>query len=324
MTSSLFTSRRIPTPEPLALPPSLFEGEESTLPAPADAKAMASLRRRATWGRRWQRFCGAMTWAWMFLWALVPWAVGLGMVGGIGYGGYFALLESTYFDVVEIRIHGAKSSTRDELLALSGLGGGRRTNLLLMSGEELSSRIATHPRVRWAEVQKVYPGMVQIQVEERVPFAILATSPMFLVDRDGVAMDELGAASFKDLPPLPFISGIPGTAVTLGQPIASPLVAPLMRIWQTLAQAAPGIASRLAELHVAEDGDGLVFVMNQGTRLVLGQAPGPRELAQLEALDEQAGPLEKYLRVDLRFHRQVVALPPPPPTPPPPEKKRKP
>src|SRR5690606_5589666 len=99
----------------------------------------------------------------------------------------------------------------------------------------------------------------------------------------GVAIAELTAEAIDDLPEMPFLTGIEGTAVTLGQETDDPGMVALMRLWRIILRADSQMAENLSELHYASDHAGLQLVFKNGTRVILGRSPTPRQFAMLES-----------------------------------------
>jgi hypothetical protein len=66
-------------------------------------------------------------------------------------------------------------------------------NLLLCDISTLRRELRTHPWVRDASVQKVFPSTLKIEVTERIPFAVLERNGRALVDRDGNILEAAAA-----------------------------------------------------------------------------------------------------------------------------------
>ncbi len=86
-------------------------------------------------------------------------------------------------------------------------------NLLLCDIATLRRELRTHPWVREASVQKVFPSTLKIEVAERVPFALLERNGRALLDREGNVLEAVASPAW-DLPVVRdeagFREGFPG------------------------------------------------------------------------------------------------------------------
>ena len=69
-------------------------------------------------------------------------------------------------------------------------------NLLLCDISALRRELRTHPWVREASVQKVFPSTLKIEVAERVPFALLERNGRGLVDREANVLEAAASAEW--------------------------------------------------------------------------------------------------------------------------------
>ncbi len=69
-------------------------------------------------------------------------------------------------------------------------------NLLLCDISALRRELRTHPWVREASVQKVFPSTLKIEVVERTPFALLERNGRVLVDREANVLESAASADW--------------------------------------------------------------------------------------------------------------------------------
>ena len=74
-------------------------------------------------------------------------------------------------------VTGEKRVKREEIISLSGVGPGG--NILTMDLRRLAERIESQPWIETANVRRVLPRGLSIEVKEREPFAILKTDTLF-------------------------------------------------------------------------------------------------------------------------------------------------
>jgi len=105
----------------------------------------------------------------------------------------FALASYTpLFRVHDIRVQGAKTLSRDQVIALSGIGPG--TNVFHLDTDAVAASLTADPWIAAATVQRHLPGTVEIEIQERAPVArsYVGADPVALAG-DGVILP--GAAT---------------------------------------------------------------------------------------------------------------------------------
>lgn len=131
---------------------------------------------------------------------LVTWVFGLGAIwvlAGLGYGGwlvYQAPLKDVYLE-------GYAYVDPRELLRTAGLSTGMTMNRV--DAYEIAKRLADHPRVKSADVRRVYPNKVVVEITERIPELRvgLKGGQIGLVDSDNVLVSLDEKAEYgKNLP----------------------------------------------------------------------------------------------------------------------------
>ncbi|MBI4745226.1 MAG: FtsQ-type POTRA domain-containing protein [Deltaproteobacteria bacterium] len=126
----------------------------------------------------------------------------LALAVAAGYS-YRGLQTTSYFNLKEIAVTGEKRVKREEILSLSGvrIGG----NILSMDLKRLAEGIESQPWIETANIRRVLPRGLSIEVKEREPFAILKSDILFYLDRGGKpfkSLDEGDAAGY------PLITGL--------------------------------------------------------------------------------------------------------------------
>lgn len=116
---------------------------------------------------------------------------------------YRVLQTTSYFNLKEIVVTGEKRVKREEIINLSGIRSGG--NILVMDLKRLAERIESQPWIEMANVRRVLPRGLSIEVKEREPFAILKTDTLFYMDRGGKPFKELDK---DDTAGYPLITGL--------------------------------------------------------------------------------------------------------------------
>jgi cell division protein FtsQ len=103
------------------------------------------------------------------------------------------------FRVAEVAIAGRRLLTDQEVLAAAGVTS--RTSLLFLDVAEARARLTASPWIAEAAVRKLYPGRLEIEITERVPFALWQTDGKInVIAADGSVLAPLTDRRFVSLP----------------------------------------------------------------------------------------------------------------------------
>jgi cell division protein FtsQ len=192
----------------------------------------------------------------------------------------------TYFRVRRIEILGAHYVAPSDILS--------RLNVDTLASiwdptKPLAARIATHPEIATAHVERKLPGTLVVQVTERVPVALVPASSGFLV------YDERGVA-------LP----IDPTRVSVDVPVLSQRDTALLRLLGAMRERMPALYGRLSEVRRLGRGELLLQLRSVPVRAM--QDVTLERLADIDPVEEDL--VRRQVRVaeiDLRFRDQVIA-----------------
>jgi cell division protein FtsQ len=103
------------------------------------------------------------------------------------------------FGISEIAIAGEHEVGRDDILALAGITG--RSSLLFLDAAGMRARLMTNPWIADATVLKLYPGRLQIEIKERMAFALWQKdNRVALIAADGTVLEPAMPRRFASLP----------------------------------------------------------------------------------------------------------------------------
>jgi cell division septal protein FtsQ len=211
-----------------------------------------------------------------------------------------AFIQSSFFTISEITVHGARHLSASELITRSGLYRGQV--LSSIHPFAVADRLSALPWVAAARVQVTPTGHVDLLVDERVAVAALPyRSRYVLLDPGGVAIE------IQSTPPVVPLISVEGVAVPwlrLGDRVPSRGVREAV---QSLALMPPDEIARGLRLHVDRTGAVIVTTTDSVT-VLLGQ---PRGLGARAAVLPQvlAAIRRQHLRsasVDLRYTGSVI------------------
>lgn len=120
-----------------------------------------------------------------------------GVVIYLVYASYSFLISDSRFKIADVSFRGHHSLMEEQLL--DWLGPIHGENLFTYDLTKTSERLAEHPWILSASVQRKFPQEIQIELTERVPYARVKFEKIFLMDNFGVILSE-ETPKYKDLP----------------------------------------------------------------------------------------------------------------------------
>ena len=120
-----------------------------------------------------------------------------GVVIYLVYASYNFLISDPRFKIADVSFRGHNSLMEEQLL--NWLGPIHGENLFTYDLTKTSERLAEHPWILSASVQRKFPQEIQIELTERVPYARVKFEKVFLMDNFGVILSE-ETPKYKDLP----------------------------------------------------------------------------------------------------------------------------
>ncbi len=113
-------------------------------------------------------------------------------------GGIHLVLSAKGLEIRAVRVRSADPAVR--AVAERMASGRHWGHILLLDAAEVRRSFEADPRIREARVRKVLPAAVDIEVDARVPIAVLAKDPPVLVDAEGVEIGPADPAAEAVLP----------------------------------------------------------------------------------------------------------------------------
>ena len=145
-------------------------------------------------------------------------AVVMLQVGGVAalsvaalWAGYARVMASDRLRVGRVEVHGSRFLSEGEVRELLGPAVGE--NILSLDIDSLKGRLRSSPWVADATVRRTLPDTLQVEIQERVPVALVEADGLYLMDGEGTLIELFGprTAGF-DLPIVRGLAGIEGDA----------------------------------------------------------------------------------------------------------------
>ena len=110
-----------------------------------------------------------------------------------------AAANAAGFRIASVTLNGRKQLTQDEILAIGGVNG--RSSLLFLDAAVVRDRLKANPWIADANVLKLYPDRLQIDVTERTAFALWQQDGrLAVVADDGAVLETYVSKRFTSLP----------------------------------------------------------------------------------------------------------------------------
>lgn len=110
-----------------------------------------------------------------------------------------AAANAAGFRIASVTLNGRKQLTQDEILAIGGVNG--RSSLLFLDAATVRDRLKANPWIADANVLKLYPDRLQIDVTERTAFALWQQDGrLAVVADDGAVLENYVSKRFVTLP----------------------------------------------------------------------------------------------------------------------------
>jgi len=228
----------------------------------------------------------------------------LGLSSGVCYALIEHLREAPYLRIQRIRVAGTQ--TLDEPLIVTASGLTTSHNILFLDTALVAGRVEQLPYVKRCVVNRVFPDLVVIQVEERHPVATLvAYNKCFAIDKEGVVLEELSLTA-----PLhgPLITEIPGLdMVEVGQKIEVRPLQHALAVMEAFSKTALGKEVTVSEISARHENDIRMYCEELPFEVRWGRGHFATQARRLDLLWERMGgrlDLSEYC--DLRFGRDIA------------------
>nr|WP_157703029.1 FtsQ-type POTRA domain-containing protein [Alkalispirochaeta alkalica] len=188
----------------------------------------------------------------VMLWGLVSAAL---LIPGI-----LILMEGPWMRITRVHVHADFGMSREEILRQAGITGG--ISYFLLRPGEVAARLKRNPLIREAQVEKVFPNALRLDLVRRRPLALTIFSRegrdvLAAVDKEGIIFDAGGHLATVDLP---VFSGI----TFQGGPVGSRMPGTLQHLLDDLHRLhleEPKLFDRISELRVVPRTKGGVDIL---------------------------------------------------------------
>jgi len=207
------------------------------------------------------------------------------------------VLSSKGLEVKSVRVRSSDPSVgaAAERMA-AGMAWG---NIFLLDILDVRKHFEADPRIREARVRKILPASVEVDIEPRIPIAILAKDPPVLVDAEGVV---IGPADAGAEPGLPRFEDADGFARDAGDKIKLG--------WSCLRELSTADRADVEALDLTGMASVVVKLRSDPVRLRLGETGFSSKIGlfreRRDTWERKFGPIES---LDFRFRDRIFIKP---------------
>jgi cell division protein FtsQ len=207
--------------------------------------------------------------------------------------------DSEYFSVREIQVRGGDKVSGSEIVGITGLQQGM--SIWKVDLAAIEKKVAQHPWVRRVLVRREFPGRIIIEVEERVPRAIVALRRLYYVDSDGVLFKEVGPGENVKYP---LLTGLRAEELTTANPGIRRRIQDAIRLGELMARR----SHSLSEIHFDAPDRLVVYTTDFPIALRMGWGDWEEKMMRMERLMSLWKGNEARLgSLDMSYRDQVVA-----------------
>ena len=209
------------------------------------------------------------------------------------------VLESPYFSVREIQVRGGEKFGGHEIVTLAGLKHGM--NMWRIEPATIEKKVAKHPWVRRVLVRREFPRRVVVEIEERIPKAIVAMGKLYYVDSDGVVFKEVGAGESVQFP---LLTGLRPDELGSRDPTVQRKIQDAVRLSDLMAKG----SQTISEVHFEAADRVTLYTTAYPLALHMGWGDWEDKVQRVDrVLKLWKGHEERLVALDASFADQVVA-----------------
>jgi cell division protein FtsQ len=202
------------------------------------------------------------------------------LVAALLVGGRLAarhVMASPRFALREVEVTPTTRISREEILERAAVGEGDR--LLALDTDVIARRVAEHPWIAEARVNRELPSGLRIEVVERKAAAVVALGALYLIDEAGRPFKR---ATMEEAEGLPVITGLE-RALYVDERVAGEAAfreaLGLCTAWQ-----ARGDRPAISEVNIETRHGFTVFLLDGGAEIRLGRGDYERKLASFDRI----------------------------------------
>ena len=202
----------------------------------------------------------------------------VGSLTFLGFNAYHYFQDSGQLNIGEVKIMGCMNIVESELLDLVKVD--FRSNLFSLDLQEVNRRLAQHPWVEKAKVHRDVSGKALIiEVQERVPRALILLDDLYLLDRNGEAFKK---AEPKEKMDFPILTGLTFREWKQREPKAMELFQQALELLDQMGGRKIFTFHEISEIHLSKKNGLTIYTLTGGVPIRVGMGDYADKLNRLE------------------------------------------
>lgn len=221
----------------------------------------------------------------------------------LGLSTYRYFQHSEQLNIDEVKIMGCMHIPESELLDMTEVD--FRSNLLRLDLQEVSRRLTQHPWVEKAKVRRDFSGKaLLIEVQERVPRALILLDELYVVDRNGEIFKK---AELKEKLDFPILTGLTLQDWKQKDPKARELIRQALEVMELLGGGKVFSLREISEIHLDKKNGVTLYTLDSSVPIRLGLGDYGDKLNRLEKVfPDIRSKLKNMEYVALNYPKKVV------------------
>ena len=177
-----------------------------------------------------------------------------------------------------------------------------------ISLNDVSDLMESHPYVNAARVSHQYPGIIQIEIIERVPIALLNTDPMVMLDAEGIILPSIDNLGDFNLPVLTNFNPEPELYPT-GKKALSIKVIDCINWLSKIQNEYESLYNNISEMKMTSNNEMELILSDQPTHIYLGESDVWSRIKRLKQFENELGnkKMSDFAYLDMRYDNQIIA-----------------
>jgi cell division protein FtsQ len=221
----------------------------------------------------------------------------------LGFTAYRYFQHSGQLNVGEVKIMGCMNVVESELLEMAKVD--FQSNLLNLDLQEVSRRLAQHPWVEKAKVRRDFSGKALIiEVQERVPRALILLDELYLVDRNGEIFKK---AERKEKLDFPILTGLSLQEWKQKDPPSMELIHHALELLSVLEGHKIFSLREVSEIYLSKKNGLTLYTVDGGVPIRLGTGEFGDKINRLEkVLPDLRNKMQNVEYLALHYPKRVV------------------
>ncbi|WP_303722339.1 cell division protein FtsQ/DivIB [Malonomonas rubra] len=212
------------------------------------------------------------------------------------------LLASDLFRIEQICVQGGRHLSVEQVVAQSDIKPG--VNTFSLDLDLIGRKVAENPWVSEAKVQRIFPKQIEIQIEERVPVAIINLGYLYYLGNRGEVFKVLEADDSLDFP---VVTGFDYQKIEQRNQQSAEDLQQVVALLLELQQREKFGLQQISEVHREKSGGFALFTLEGGVKVRLGREAFGNKLDRLERIYAELQPRLPILDyIDLNVDEKVI------------------